>query len=524
MSILGTRVVRVEDPRLLTAGGIYTEDRRRRAADGRAARDLRPLARGPRPDPRRSTRSRRWPRRACVAVFTAADLPACPAGRRCCRSSTRPMAQPLLATDGRGYVGEPVAVVLTEDRYQGEDAAELVDGRLRPAAGRGRPARRRAADEVLLFPERRHQRRVHVRPTRSSTRTFFDGCEVVVTPRDRQPARRRRAAGGRGRGRGLGRGRPAASLWCPEPGRAGHQGGAAPGQLGLDADAGPRDHARRRRRVRGQVRRRSRASRVVAAAPGTSGVRCAGSRPARRTWSAMTHGRGQVQTVTIGGDRDGTDAGLPAGRPAGLRRLPADRRAACPALTTLMAPGVYDIAEVESRSRSASSPTPRRSGPTAAPAGPRPPPRSSGPWTCSPPRSAWTRPRCAAATCCRRSPSRTPPRRGAVYDIGDYPAALDRALQAAGYDELRRRAGDAPARARRRRRSSASGCAVYVEITGGGAKPGASERERHRRGPPRRHRRRSSPAPRRTARATRRSWAMLASEELGIPIEKITVK
>ena len=37
------------------------------------------------------------------------------------------MAQPLLARDVVRYVGEPVAVVVTEDPYQGEDAAELVD-------------------------------------------------------------------------------------------------------------------------------------------------------------------------------------------------------------------------------------------------------------------------------------------------------------------------------------------------------------------------------------------------------------
>ena len=36
------------------------------------------------------------------------------------------MAEPLLAVDRVRYVGEPVAMVLTDDSYQGEDAAELV--------------------------------------------------------------------------------------------------------------------------------------------------------------------------------------------------------------------------------------------------------------------------------------------------------------------------------------------------------------------------------------------------------------
>ena len=37
------------------------------------------------------------------------------------------MGQPLLARDVVRFVGEPVAVVVTEERYQGEDAVELVD-------------------------------------------------------------------------------------------------------------------------------------------------------------------------------------------------------------------------------------------------------------------------------------------------------------------------------------------------------------------------------------------------------------
>ena len=36
------------------------------------------------------------------------------------------MTQTLLATDTVRYVGEAVAMVVTEDPYQGEDAAELV--------------------------------------------------------------------------------------------------------------------------------------------------------------------------------------------------------------------------------------------------------------------------------------------------------------------------------------------------------------------------------------------------------------
>ena len=36
MSILGTRVIRTEDPRLLTAGGVYVDDLREPELDGAA--------------------------------------------------------------------------------------------------------------------------------------------------------------------------------------------------------------------------------------------------------------------------------------------------------------------------------------------------------------------------------------------------------------------------------------------------------------------------------------------------------
>jgi carbon-monoxide dehydrogenase large subunit len=37
------------------------------------------------------------------------------------------MARPWIAKDTVRFVGEPVAAVLTEQAYQGEDAAELVE-------------------------------------------------------------------------------------------------------------------------------------------------------------------------------------------------------------------------------------------------------------------------------------------------------------------------------------------------------------------------------------------------------------
>jgi carbon-monoxide dehydrogenase large subunit len=61
---------------------------------------------------------------------------------------------------------------------------------------------------------------------------------------------------------------------------------------------------------------------------------------------AMTHGRAQVQTVTIGGDRDGR---IRAYRLHVLQDSGAYPKfgALLPSLTSLMAPGVYDIPVLE---------------------------------------------------------------------------------------------------------------------------------------------------------------------------------
>ena len=63
---------------------------------------------------------------------------------------------------------------------------------------------------------------------------------------------------------------------------------------------------------------------------------------------------------------------------------------------------------------------------------------------------------------------------GAVYDSGDYAVALDRALAAAGYEDLR--AEQAKRRADRDVAQLGIGLSCYVEITGAGASPAADGR------------------------------------------------
>ena len=73
------------------------------------------------------------------------------------------MAQPLLARDVVRYVGEPVAVVVTEDPYQGEDAAELVDADYDPLPAVVDPADAADGSRGLLFPEAGHECDRHLR-------------------------------------------------------------------------------------------------------------------------------------------------------------------------------------------------------------------------------------------------------------------------------------------------------------------------------------------------------------------------
>ena len=122
--VFGAPLKRKEDPRLLRGNGRYVADLKGHGMLAAAVvRSPHPHAwiraidaSGAREDPR------------TVAVLTAADLPELPP-LPCidAEETTRPFNQPVIASDKVRYVGEPVAVVVAEDRYVAEDVAELVD-------------------------------------------------------------------------------------------------------------------------------------------------------------------------------------------------------------------------------------------------------------------------------------------------------------------------------------------------------------------------------------------------------------
>src|SRR6266480_4087543 len=121
----GTRVKRLEDPRLLTGHGTYVDDislpGMLHAAFVRS------------PFPRAAIRgidtSDALAVRGVHAVYTAADLN--PGVKEQWHSSFGPQSpetpRPPLADSEVRFVGDPVALVVAESRYVAEDAAELVE-------------------------------------------------------------------------------------------------------------------------------------------------------------------------------------------------------------------------------------------------------------------------------------------------------------------------------------------------------------------------------------------------------------
>jgi carbon-monoxide dehydrogenase large subunit len=517
VSILGTRVLRTEDPGFLTTGAIYTEDvQDERLAGAVHVHFVRSAV-------AHATISgidvsAAMDAEGVVAVFTGKDLaddgvtpikPMMP-------NMNQAMTQPLLATGTVRFVGEPVAVVVTEHPYQGEDAIELVDidYDILPAVVDMNEAKE--GQTGLLFPDAGSNVVVKFGDESALNAGLFDGCEIVVSETIANqrvapaPMESRSAAAVWGEDGRL-------TAWIPNQGAQGTRGAIA-GMLGLDRD---------------KVRI------ITPAVGGAFGAKFGADpehavvawvakqlgRPAR--WSetrnenllAMTHGRAQTQTITIGGSKDGV---LSAYRLDVVQDCGAYPKAGAflPSLTILMTPGPYKIPRAEAHSTSVVTNT--------TPVGAY---RGAG------------RPEATAAidraidmfaaeagvdpADVRRKnllPKFTEPQTtafGATYDCGDYLAALEKALDAADYDGLRaeqakrREAGDTL--------QLGIGLSSYVEITGAGAEAGGpnenSTVEVHPDGTATIL---TGTSPHGQGHQT--VWAMLASEELGLPIDKITVK
>ena len=121
-SILGNRVLRKEDPKFLTTGGVYVDDMLdepllKNSVHVTYVRSSVAHANINSIDP---SDAASMP--GVIAVFTGADL-----GLQPVPSNFNPMAtRTLLAMDKVRYVGEPIAIIVSETREQGEDASEMV--------------------------------------------------------------------------------------------------------------------------------------------------------------------------------------------------------------------------------------------------------------------------------------------------------------------------------------------------------------------------------------------------------------
>jgi carbon-monoxide dehydrogenase large subunit len=516
VSILGTRVVRTEDPGFLTAGAVYTDD----VVDERLAGACHVhFVRSPVAHARIRSVDVSAAVRApgVVAVFTGTDMAdLAPLAPPMPGMINERMGQPLLAGDVVRFVGEPVAVVVTEDRYRGEDAAELVDTDYEPLPPVLDLAEAASGEPAVLFPDAGTNVAASFGDAAALKADLFDGCDVVVTRTivnqrvAPAPMETRAAAAVWGEDGRL-------TAWIPNQGAQGTRGSLA-GMLGLDPAVvrvitpdvggafGAKFGADPEHAVVCWVARRL-------------------GRPAR--WAetrnenlvAMTHGRAQRQTVTIGGSRDGTVA---AYRLEILQDAGAYPRfgAFLPALTILMAPGPYAFGRAEAVGKTVvTNTTPvgayRGAGrPEATAAVERAIDLFAGEIGMDP------------ADVRRRNllPKFTEPHTtafGAVYDSGDYAVALEQALAAAGYQSLREE------QARRRAAGDVVqlgiGLSCYVEITGPGMEAGGPREnatvEVHPDGSATIL---TGTSPHGQGHAT--VWAMLASDELGIPVEAITVK
>src|SRR5690349_1968484 len=124
--IFGSGIKRREDPRLITGKGKYTDDMQLQGMLHMA------IVRSPHAHARikkiDTSSAKSMP--GVVGVFTGADLTGLgtiPCAWLIPNSNLKTPAHPALATDKVRYVGDGVAIVIAENRYQAQDAAEAVE-------------------------------------------------------------------------------------------------------------------------------------------------------------------------------------------------------------------------------------------------------------------------------------------------------------------------------------------------------------------------------------------------------------
>ena len=451
-NVVGQRVRRVEDPRFLKGEGRYVDDMplpgalhvtfvRSDLAHARV-RGIDAGAATARPG---------------IQVFTAADIDL----------TTNPLPpflgidarwqRPFLASEKVRFVGDIVAVVLSETREQGIDAAELVevDYESLPAVTDPREALR---DEVLLFEDAGSNVCLH-RPPEAPDQQLFANCEVVtsgtlvsqrlaVCPVEPRANAAHTDDDGR------------LTVWLSTQTPHQDREGLA-GILGLDAEnvrvVAPD--------VGGGFGGKGLAVEdvLVAWLARATGRAVRWTETRSENLVAMHHGRAQHVDFEIGGGRDGRVQALRANILQDAGAYPGIG-AFLPNLTALMASGVYQIPKIEIDVKAVATNT--------TPVGPY---RGAGR-----PEATQMLERAIDlfATAVSRDPAEVRRRNfiprdafpfttasGARYDSGDYGQALERVLETAGYTQLREQ--QAARRSDGAQRQLGIGLSTYVEVTNG---------------------------------------------------------
>ncbi|MEY2966690.1 MAG: hypothetical protein RLY50_740 [Actinomycetota bacterium] len=507
-SILGNRVLRKEDPKFLTTGGVYVDDLLDEPLlDGalHATYVRSTVAHG---TILSIDTSDALAMPGVRAVFTGADL-----GLEPQPSTYNPtVMRTLLAMDRVRYVGEPIAIIVSETREQGEDAAEavIVDYDILPAVVDMEAA---LVSDTLLYdaaPNNVVFDTLVLGIPDNTGDAFFEGCDVVVKgrflnqrvapcPLEVRGSAVAWAADGRlhqwvSTQHAQGAHAPIAATNGVDPSRVRVRTPDVGGGFGAKIGIYPEEL------LLGVVSKRV----------GTP-IRWRETRS--ESMMALGHGRAQVQHVTIGGSRDGRvthyqlhviqDSGAWVDMGAIL----------APFMTRPMASGVYDIPNIECRTTSVVTNTT----PTVAYRGAGRPEATA----------AIERAMDMFAAEIGKDPAEV--RRvnligkflephttavGQTYDVGDYETSLDKTLAAADYAGWR--AKQAARRASGDSRQIGIGVSVYVEITGG---VGSGEEAKVEVTPNGKAVVYTGTSPHGQGHAT--SWAMLASEQTGIPIEDI---
>ena len=507
-SILGNRVLRKEDPKFLTTGGEYVDDllNEPRLVGGLHVTYARSSAAHARVLSIDTSEAESMP--GVVAVFTAASLDLQPVP-----AAFNPMvARTLLASDKVRYVGEPIVAIVTETREQGEDAAEAI-----------------IVDydylEAFVDLETSMASSTHIYESAGSNVVFdttalgipentgdayFEGCEVTVKGRFLNqrvapcPLEVRGAAavwGDDGRltqwlstQHAQGTVAPIAAangvaetqvhILTPDVGGGfGAKIGAYPEELLLGVIAKKVGRAVKWRETRSE------------------------------SMVALGHGRAQLQYIALGGTKAGKVthyqlwAIQDSGGFADMGTILA------PFMTRPMSSGVYAIPNIECRTTSVvTNTTPvvayRGAGrPEATAAIERAMDLFAFEIGMDP----------AEVRRINLIPKFLEPHTtvvGQTYDVGDYETALDKALQVAGYTELR--AEQAKRRARGDVKQLGIGVCVYVEITGGVGNGESAKVEVLDDGRAVVY---TGTSPHGQGHDT--AWSMLVQEQTGIPMDKI---